>query len=113
MWPRVVEAMLGIWLALSPFIFSLPAAQPSVWANDFICATLIVVFSLATFYQPLRWTRFGTLAVSLWLIAYGRINEYPIPAYHQNHIVLGLLLLMFAIMPTEALQPPPSWRKSR
>jgi hypothetical protein len=28
----------------------------------------------------------------------------------QNNIIVALLLLMFAILPTEATLPPPAWR---
>jgi hypothetical protein len=35
---------------------------------------------------------------------------YPTPVALQNDLMLGLLLLMFAIVPNEASLPPEKWR---
>jgi hypothetical protein len=35
---------------------------------------------------------------------------YPTPPALQNDLLVGVLLLMFAILPSEASLPPRSWR---
>jgi hypothetical protein len=47
----------------------------------------------------------AALAVAGWMAARGEPT-----AAAQNHIVLGLLLAMFAIIPGEASAPPLPWR---
>ncbi len=111
MWPRVVEFMLACWLAISPFIFSYPGSALFLWFNDFSCASLMAIFSLLSYYEHLRKLHLCNLAISLYLISLsyffkGSTFEAPL----QNYMVLGLLLLMIAILPTDADKPPKPWR---
>jgi len=109
MWARVVEFMLGCWLAVSPFVFQ-HADQAVLSAIDYAAATAVITFALLSYWPPARWAHLGTLAVATGLIVVGRASAWSdlAPGY-QNHIVVGLLLLMFAIVPNDASQPPRSW----
>ena len=110
MWARVIEVMLGCWLAMSPFIFRHGPEERVLWTNDFVSATLVIVLALISFWPPLRFAHVANLLVALWLIAFGFWASYPAPPALQNDIVVGLLLLMFAIIPNEATLPPRRWR---
>lgn len=111
MCPRVVELMLGCWLVLSPFIFRHSLAETLLWKNDMYSGALVVALSLASFSQRFRHAHFGTALVALWLMAFGYFTAGdPAPAAQQNQFSLGLLLLMFAIIPNEATLPPRAWR---
>jgi hypothetical protein len=112
MWARVVECMLAIWLALSPFIFHYPAQETFLWANDFICAFLIMLFALLPFWHPLRKIHLLILGVAFWLIAVGYRDfpEFSQPP-QENGTVIGLLLLMLAIVPSHSHHLPHHWQK--
>ena len=111
MWPRVVEFMLGCWLVLSPFIFRHDFSETLLWKNDIYSGTLVIVYSLASFARRYRHAHFGTALVAIWLIGFGYLTAgHPAPAAQQNEFSIGLLLLMFAIIPNEATLPPRSWR---
>lgn len=111
MWARVIEVMVGCWLALSPFIFRHAADERIFWFNDLASATIVILLALVSFWRPLRYAHLGNFLVAVWLIAFGFwASSYPAPPALQNDIGVGLLLLMFAIIPNEATQPPPSWR---
>lgn len=111
MWARVIEVMLGCWLAMSPFIFRHPAEDKVLWSNDLISATAVIVLSVVSFWPPLRFAHVANSAIALWLIAFGFwASPYPTPPALQNDIAVGLLLLMFAIVPNEAARPPRPWR---
>jgi hypothetical protein len=111
MWARVIEVMLGCWLAMSPFIFRHNAEDRILWVNDLSSAIVVTAFALVSFWSPLRFAHFANLVVALWLIAFGFwAFPYPTPPALQNDILVGFLLLMFAIIPNEASQPPLSWR---
>lgn len=111
MWARTVEVMMGCWLAMSPFIFRHPSGEPHWWWNDFACATLMAGFALLSFVESWRWAHLLQIAVGFWLIGYGfTLGNFPVPPALQNDITVGILLLMFAIVPTEATQPPRAWR---
>lgn len=111
MWPRIVEIMLALWLAISPFVFRLPGDALRTWANEYVCAVLIIAFSGMALWWPLRRAHLVTLAVGVWLVLSAWVQERPLPPPLQNHITVGLLLIMFGIIPGEASQPPVSWRQ--
>src|SRR5688572_25128019 len=110
MWARVVEFMLGCWLAISPFIFRHPADDLALWVTDWIAAGLVILFALLSYWPPLKHIHLVTAAVALALVAVGRLLawEDPPPGA-QNQIVVGLLLLMFALVPSHASRPPDAW----
>jgi hypothetical protein len=111
MWARVVEVMLGCWLAMSPFIFRHSADNRVLWFSDLFSATAVIVFAVVSFWPPLRVAHIANVMVALWLIAFGFWNSpYPTPPALQNYIIVGSLLLMFAIIPNEATRPPRPWR---
>ena len=111
MWARVIEMMLGCWLAMSPFIFRHAGDDRVLWFNDLFSALAIMVLALVSFWPPLRFAHVANLVIALWLIAFGFwASPYPAPPALQNDIVVGLLLLMFAIIPNEATRPPRPWR---
>ena len=112
MWARVVEVMLGCWLAASPFIFAHAAEKPSLWWNDLTSAVVIMTLALCSFRRPWRYAHLGILVVGVWLIISGYFTLTAPPPASQNHIVVGLFLLMFAIIPNDAVQPPESWREA-
>lgn len=51
-------------------------------------------------------------ALALWIIgvAFAAPNPPP-PAMYQNFVVVGLLLLMIAVLPSRASEPPRGWRE--
>lgn len=109
MWARVIEVMLGCWLAMSPFVFGYrPEDAPVLWITDFAGAAAVILFALLSFAPALRRAHLGNLAVAAWLVGTGYAWG-PTPA-HQNHLIVGLLLAMLAIVPSEADLPHPSWR---
>ena len=110
MWSRVVEFMLGCWLAISPFIFAHPADEPTLWATDWIAACVVIAFALLSYWRPLRHIHLLTAVLACGLIAAGRfLSPGDVPPAAQNQIVVGLLLLMFALVPNHASRPPDAW----
>jgi hypothetical protein len=110
MWARVVEVMLGCWLAVSPFIFRFTSEDRVLWFNDLFSALGIIVFALASFWPPTQFAHVVNFAIGLWLIAFGFLaSAYPTPPGLQNDIVVGLLLLMLSIIPNHASHPPRPW----
>ncbi len=111
MWARIIEVMLGCWLAMSPFIFRHSAQDKILWFNDLFAALVVIVLALVSFWPPLRFAHVASLVVALWLIAFGCLaSPYPPSPALQNDIVVGLVLLMFAIVPNKATRPPQSWQ---
>jgi hypothetical protein len=110
MWARVVETMLACWLAISPLIFRGAEASAYLWSIDLAAAALIAVLALSSYWPPARHAHLGIILVALGLIAAGMLSAYPPTPPDQNHILTGLVLLLFAIVPNNATQPPDAWR---
>lgn len=118
MWARVVEVMLGLWLVISPFIFGhFPENRP-LWLSDVLAGALAASIALAssialaTPYRRLRYLHLLNIGVAFWLIAHGYVagGQASAPGY-RNEILTGLVLLLFAVIPVEANDPPESWRR--
>jgi hypothetical protein len=110
MWPRVVEIMLGCWLAVSPFVFG-HGDRTDLWVADFTAATAVVVLGLLSYWHPARQAHLLTAVVGLAMVGFGYFWQgYPAPAALQNHVLIGLTLMLLAIIPNEASQPPESRR---
>ena len=110
MWGRVVEIMTAVWLAMSPWIFHASDNQSLMWA-DLGVGLLIAVLAALSYWHPTRYAHLLILAVAIGLIGWGRLAGTPPPFEHQNHIVIGLFLLMIALIPNDASNPPTMWRK--
>lgn len=112
MWARVVEVMLACWMALSPFIFRHPADATTLWVIDYTAAALIALFALLAIAKPLRKAHLGNLAVGAILVGIAFFHpESPPPPPYQNYVTIGLLLMMFAIVPSAAHEPPVPWQE--
>ncbi|QDS92831.1 hypothetical protein FF011L_15800 [Roseimaritima multifibrata] len=110
MWGRVVEIMTAVWLAMSPWIFHASSDQ-LLMAADLGVAFLIALLAGLSYWHPTRNAHLLTLLVAVGLIIWGRFAGTPPPFEHQNHIVVGLFLLMIALIPNEASTPPIAWRE--
>lgn len=114
MWARHMELALGLWLAVSPFALRYEAVETWLWIHDFALASLVVTLSLAAHWHPLRRVHLLLLAAAGWLVGLGwwqtwGSGMHPHPAY-QNWILVGLMLAMLAIVPSDASRPPEGWR---
>jgi hypothetical protein len=113
MWPRVAELLIAAWLAASPYLLPAPArSEFFLHINAIVCAALIAVFALLSFRAGWGKAHLLSLAVALWLIgvAFSAPNPPP-PAPYQNFVVVGLLLLLFGVLPSRASEPPRAWRE--
>jgi len=112
MWARVVEAMLGLWLLLSPFVLGHGGDSTLEWAVDLTAGTAVVVVALGSFHARLRRLHLLHLPVAGGLLVLGWLRGGPDPdAACQNWVVLALLLAMIAIVPSRAHDPPSAWQR--
>ena len=111
MFGRIVEVMLGCWLILSPFIFRHPDEKVAWWVNDIACGTAALLLAFLSYWRPLRYAHLVTLLIGAWLAGYAWVaaGHDAAPAL-QNEIIVGMLLMMFALVPNYADLPPQRWR---
>lgn len=116
MWARHMEIMLGLWLVVSPFALRHEAERVFLWAHDLSVGALVVALAMATHWRPLRRAHLALLPVAAWLIGLGWWRTWQAGGIHpdaafQNWLLVGLLIAMFAIVPSEASRPPRPWRE--
>lgn len=109
-----MELALGLWLLVSPFVFGHDPSRLRLWLNDLTCGSLLIVLPLLAQWRPLRHAHLLLLPLAAWLVASGwwltlGSSLHPDPAY-QNWILVGLMVAMFAVVPSEASTPPGPWR---
>jgi hypothetical protein len=101
----------GAWLIASPWILD---HQPGSWfvVNDIVSGIAVILLAVLSFFLPTRWAHIaiGVVALWLWGSAYF-LEQRPGPPAAQNERTIGVLLLMFCLLPNQASQPPAPWRK--
>jgi hypothetical protein len=102
MGPRVGNALLGLWLFLSAFLWDHSVLQ---FHNAWVVGTLVVTAALAGLTGA-QWGRFLNAALGGWLIAtaltWSRGGDF---ATFWNHALVGMTVALFAFAP--------SWRAVR
>ncbi|PIS01359.1 MAG: hypothetical protein COT84_02930 [Chlamydiae bacterium CG10_big_fil_rev_8_21_14_0_10_35_9] len=109
MWARIVELFIAGFLIVSGWIFQ---SSSFLWIFNIITATWIILFSFLSFRHRLRKIHLMNTIAALALAICAFIQpDPPPPPVFQNYMVLALLLIMFAILPTEASKAPVPWRR--
>jgi hypothetical protein len=103
---------LAAWLLVSPLVFGGPPGDCPDLVPTWVAASLVALFALLSFRPKLSRMHVTNLAVGAWLIGRGIVvaGERILPA-QENDVIVGLLLLMFAVVPTHASVPPRAWRE--
>jgi hypothetical protein len=108
MWARHFEVCLAIWLALSWIILRYPIEMEAKIIHDLVTASLILLFSFLNYRY--RYSHLLNLGVAIWLIILAFYSTEPTAfAQSQNYMVLGILLLIFGIIPPRASLLTPEW----
>lgn len=107
MWARVVEVMLGLWLAISWLIFGYREA--SLLINDFTIAFLICLFSLLSYLPRFQKMHLFNFLIGVWFIILAYMMQGSLFYVDQNYMILGILFLMISILPSHAKYPPRRW----
>ena len=106
MWARIVEIILGIWLLSSVGIFANADA-----VIDIACGIAVVALAALSLSKRFNRAHLIILPIAAWLIIWGYISGYPAPPHAQSQIIVGILLGMFAIIPTRSGEIPDSWQR--
>lgn len=115
-WPRTGEQLTALWLIVTPLFLVDGAVGAPGWGHDVVVGALVIVFSLASVSRRFRGLQFVILPIALWLVGIGWWFEGevggPALTIHENRILVGFTLAMFAVMPTRPFEPPEGWSGS-
>lgn len=106
MWGRISEIILAFWLFISYFIFEYQSIQA------LICGVLMLLFALLSYAPRLNKMHLFQVVPAGWLLFMGYSYPTPwLPMGLQNYVVVGVLLLMFTIIPSNASDHPRPWKR--
>ncbi len=105
-WARLSEIFIGIALLLSRQLFS---------ATDWIgvlSGAITILFALLSYRESLnKMHLLQVLPIGLLFYTGYTYPTFQLPLFLQLYILIALLLLMFAIIPSHASEPPRPWKK--
>jgi len=111
-WPRYCEIVLALWLLVAPWILNYGDSAVFRIVNVTAAISVLLVDILSVTLRK-RYAYLTVLGIAFGLLAHAYFAAPPQAAGTQNNIIVALMLLMFAILPTEATLPPLSWREFR
>jgi hypothetical protein len=110
MWARVVEATLAVWLAISGLFLAVPLDDLLVWGVNLSVAALVFTLALLSYANWAQRAHVVTLVLGVALFVFGFVQARPTEPWAQNQILVGLLLAIFAMVPSHSTLPPRAWR---
>ena len=112
MWARVTELLFGVWLLASPWVFQHAGEAGGLLLFDIGTGLVLIAVAMHSFVRPLQRYHAIVLVVGVWLIGAAFLSgPHPVSPAHQNHIIVGFILLMLGIVPNQATRPPQKWRE--
>jgi len=110
MWPRMCEAILGLWLIAGHWILPNGAGPDWLVINDMVGGALCIAvagFSCLVSRRPVNLLQ---IPIGLWVAAAAYFSSpTPATAVAQSDLLTAFFLLNFAIIPTRATEPPARW----
>ncbi|HYG34455.1 MAG TPA: SPW repeat protein [Clostridia bacterium] len=105
-WMNVV---LGVWLAVSPFILGFTRLESAMW-NNIIIGLLVLVLALMQGSGGRAGSMLNVL-LGLWLVVSPFALDFAAPVPLWNNIIVGLLIAIMAVIGrTERTAPAPPVR---
>ncbi|MBF9253969.1 SPW repeat protein [Pontibacter sp. 172403-2] len=95
MWAQIINAILGIWLMVSPAIL---ASDKTVANNDHIIGPLIAAFAVISWWEATRVVRLYNLLPAAWLLLAPWVLGYSDTTAILNDMAVGLLVIILCFV---------------
>jgi uncharacterized membrane protein HdeD (DUF308 family) len=104
---NAINAVLGIILLISPWLFGLRAIPLAGW-NALFSGVVVAAVAFAAFTRPLEWEEWINLVIGLWLI----ISPWLLGFARANsalwtHVIIGLMVAALAAFELRRLHGRP------
>jgi hypothetical protein len=96
LWTYAINAMLGLWLITSPFIFDYKSYELII--SDTVSGVLIILFELLAFSPRRALWRWITPIIGLWLLFAPLVFWSPTAAVYLNDTLIACFVIAFAIL---------------
>jgi len=95
MWAQIINALLGIWLMVSPAIL---ATDKTVADNDYVVGPLIIAFAVISWWEATRVVRLYNLLPAAWLLLAPWVLGYTDTTAIFNDLAVGLLIIILCFV---------------
>jgi len=95
-WQDVIELILGVWLAFSPWTLGFSDMEAATW-NAVVLGAAIGIFALLEMGLPRIWEEWISLAMGLWLVASPFVLGFSSHAVASwSTLATGVMIAVFA-----------------
>jgi succinate dehydrogenase/fumarate reductase cytochrome b subunit len=91
-WQDQLILLLGLWLFITPWIFSYPIPSPEAW-NAFISGAVIAVLAAFDLYKTFFWAVVLNLLVGIWVA----VSPWVLKVADQRPLMWGTLIVGIAV----------------
>lgn len=106
-WARGINALLGIWLIISAYVWPHVVGQVT---NAWIVGILAIVLAgLATYSAPQA--RYGNTVLGIWLFLSAFIVATMSAATMWNDLIVGALMFIFSLVPNRGTARAPAFAR--
>ncbi len=95
-WPDVLNALLGLWLIVSPWLLAYSGEATAAW-NAWVPGVIIAVAALAALFSFHEWEEWVNGLLGVWLVISPWLLGYSaLAAATWNHVVVGAIAAILA-----------------
>jgi hypothetical protein len=91
-WQDQLILLLGLWLFITPWVFSYPIPSPEAW-NAFISGAVIAVLAAFDLYKTFFWAVVLNLLVGVWVA----VSPWVLKVADQRPLMWGTLIVGVAV----------------
>lgn len=96
-WQDAVNALLGLWLVISPWLFVYAGHTAAAW-NAWVVGVIVLVAAIAALTRFHEWEEWVNAVLGLWLIISPWLTGYAeVTAAVWNHVIVGILTAVLAV----------------
>ncbi len=96
-WQDPVNAVLGVWLVLSPWALGYTGTTAAMW-NAVVIGVVLVAIALGAMTAPRAWEEWAEAALGLWMaISPWVLGFSGLTTVRNTALVTGLVILVLAL----------------
>lgn len=96
-WQDPVNVVLGLWLAISPWVLG-HADEAASTSNAVIVGALVAVLALFEFFKVAAWEEWTNFALGLWLVVSPWLLGFSVTvAAMSNAVIVGIAVAVMAL----------------
>lgn len=112
-WQDPVNAVLGAWLALSPWVLGFQDQMPPT-ANGVVIGLALIAAALGAFFLPRAWEEWTEGALGLWMVVSPWVLGFSMNRNAMlSAVISGVAVLVLALWVLLTDENYSSWRPDR